>query len=108
MTETSAVIWKEQWYTATPRDNTAVYVNNELTPIANLNTGQYFVIPDTKYQLQGTSHYNLYVVTTKNAYVYQILAGAATTGNEVAAGGFNFIPALNCYLPKQIDEIEAY
>ena len=87
------------------QDNTAVYVNNELTPIANLNTGQYFVIPDTKYQLQGTTHYNLYVVTSKNAYVYQILAGAATTGNEVATGGFNFIPALNCYLPKQIDEI---
>ncbi|AZB31700.1 T9SS type B sorting domain-containing protein [Chryseobacterium balustinum] len=87
------------------QDNTAVYVNNELTPVANLNTGQYFVIPDTKYQLQGTSHYNLYIVTSKNAYVYQMLAGAGATANEVATGGFNFIPALNCYLPKQIDEI---
>ncbi|MCX8533698.1 T9SS type B sorting domain-containing protein [Chryseobacterium luquanense] len=88
------------------QDNTLVYVNNEGLPIATLNTGQYFIIPDTKYQLQGTTgHYNLYIVTSKNAYVYQLLAGAASTGNEVATGGFNFIPGLNCYLPKQIDEL---
>lgn len=86
-------------------NNTQVFVNNELIPIATLNTGQYFVIPDTKFILQGNSHYNLYIVTSKNAYVYQMLAGASTTGNEVATGGFNFIPALNCYLPKQIDEL---
>ncbi|MCS3871649.1 hypothetical protein J3D55_004565 [Chryseobacterium ginsenosidimutans] len=87
-------------------NNTEVRVNNEITPIATLNIGQYFVIPDSKYQLQGTNgHYNLYIRTSKNAYIYQILAGANTTGNEVATGGFNFIPALNCYLPKQINEL---
>lgn len=87
------------------QDNTQVYVNNELTPIATLNTGKYFVIPDTKYSLQGTGHYNLYIKTSKNAYVYQILAGDSNPGSEVATGGFNFIPALNCYLPKQINEL---
>lgn len=86
-------------------DNTLVYVNNEIPPVATLNTGQYFVIPDTKYQNQGSNHYNLYIRTSKNAYVYQILAGDSTTGNESATGGFNFIPALNCYLPKQINEL---
>lgn len=87
-------------------DNTQIYVNNELVPIATLNTGKYFVIPDTKYMLQGNGHYNLYIKTSKNAYVYQILAGDySTSGNEVATGGFNFIPALNCYLPKQINEL---
>ncbi|MDR2237175.1 MAG: T9SS type B sorting domain-containing protein [Chryseobacterium sp.] len=86
-------------------DNTMVYVNNEIPPVATLNTGQYFVIPDTKYQNQGNNHYNLYIRTSKNAYVYQILAGASTTDNELATGGFNFIPALNCYLPKQINEL---
>lgn len=86
-------------------DNTEVRVNNELAPITVLNTGQYFMIPDSKYQLQGNGHYNLYIRTTKNAYIYQVLAGANNVGNEVATGGFNFIPALNCYLPKQINEL---
>ncbi|MBB4807656.1 gliding motility-associated-like protein [Chryseobacterium defluvii] len=86
-------------------DDTKIFVNNEIPPVATLNTGQYFVIPDTKYLLQGSGHYNLYVKTSKNAYVYQMLAGGSATGNEVATGGFNFIPALNCYLPKQINEL---
>lgn len=87
------------------QDNTQVFLNNEGLPIITLNTGQYYVVPDTKYQLQGTSHYNLYIRTTKNAYVYQLLAGDSAGGSEVATGGFNFIPALSCYLPKQINEI---
>ncbi|TXF77209.1 T9SS type B sorting domain-containing protein [Chryseobacterium sp.] len=84
-------------------NNTQIFVNNEVQPIATINEGKYFVIPDTKYQLQGNNHYNLLIGTSKNAYVYQILAGEPVLG--VATGGFNFIPALNCYLPKQIDEL---
>jgi gliding motility-associated-like protein len=86
-------------------DNTQIFLNNEIPPIATLNTGQYYVVPDTKYQAQGGGHYNLYIKTSKNAYVYQVLAGDSGAGNEVATGGFNFIPALNCYLPKQINEL---
>jgi len=86
-------------------DNTQIFFNNEILPIATINTGKYYVIPDSKYILQGNGHYNLYVKTSKNAYVYQILAGDSNSGNETATGGFNFIPALNCYLPKQINEL---
>lgn len=86
-------------------NNTQVFLNNEIPPIATLNIGQYYVVSDTKYQLQGTNHYNLYIRTSKNAYVYQILAGDSVSGTENATGGFNFIPALSCYLPKQINEI---
>ncbi|WP_294248471.1 T9SS type B sorting domain-containing protein [uncultured Chryseobacterium sp.] len=88
-------------------NNTEVRVNGETASIATLNTGEYFMIPGTKYQLQGSNgHYNLYIRTTKNAYIYQVLAGNSNAaGNEVATGGFNFIPALNCYLPKQINEL---
>lgn len=84
-------------------NNTEVRVNNELTPLAVLNAGQYYVIPDTKYIDQGNGHFNLLIKTSSNAYVYQILAGNSA-GSE-ATGGFNFIPALTCYLPKTIDEI---
>ncbi|MBV8328197.1 T9SS type B sorting domain-containing protein [Chryseobacterium sp.] len=87
-------------------DNTQIFVNNEILPLATINAGKYFVIPDNKYMLQGTAgHYNLYVKTSKNAYIYQILAGSSNAQDQVATGGFNFIPALNCYLPKQINEI---
>lgn len=86
-------------------NNTQIYVNDELIPLATINTGEYYVIPDTKYRPQGSNHYNLYIQTSKNAYVYQILAGDSGAANEIATGGFNFIPALNCYLPKQINEL---
>ncbi|PWW17118.1 T9SS type B sorting domain-containing protein [Chryseobacterium sp. AG844] len=86
-------------------DNTQIFVNNEIPPLATINAGKYFVIPDSKYILQGNGHYNLYLKTSKNAYVYQILAGDSNIGNETATGGFNYIPALNCYLPKQINEL---
>ena len=85
-------------------NNTQVFLNNEVTPAATLNEGEYYRVPDTKYQLQGTSHYNLLIRTSKNAYVYQLLSGI-DNANSIATGGFNFIPSLNCYLPKQIDEL---
>ncbi|UWX60270.1 T9SS type B sorting domain-containing protein [Chryseobacterium oranimense] len=86
-------------------NNTQIFVNDEIPPLATLNAGQYYIVPNAKYKLQGASHYNLYLKTSKNAYVYQILAGDSVSGSEVATGGFNFIPALNCYLPKQINEL---
>lgn len=86
-------------------NNTLVYVNNEIPPVATLDIGQYYIVPSSKYILQGSGHYNLYLKTSKNAYVYQMLAGNSSAADEVATGGFNFIPALNCYLPKQINEL---
>jgi hypothetical protein len=86
-------------------NNTQIFVNDEVPSLATLNVGEYFIIPSSKFKLQGTNHYNLYLKTSKNAYVYQLLAGAAASGSETATGGFNFIPALNCYLPKQINEL---
>lgn len=86
-------------------NNTSVFLNNEILASAVLNAGEYYRVPDSKYILQGSDHYNMYIKTSANAYVYQILAGTANPSFELATGGFNFIPALNCYLPKQIDEL---
>ncbi len=86
-------------------NNTQVFLNDEVVPSATLNAGQHYLVPDTKYIAQGNNHYNMFIRTTNNAYVYQMLAGTADPAFALATGGFNFIPALNCYLPKQIDEI---
>lgn len=86
------------------QNNTQIYVNNIAAPVATLNEGQYYRLPETFYTNQGGGVFNMYVKSTKNVYLYQLLAGAST-GNVEATGGFNYIPPLSCYLPKEIDEI---
>ena len=87
-------------------NNTEIYINNGTTPVATLNAGQYYITDNSAYLNQGFAHYNMLIKATKNVYVYQLLAGAnSSEGTEEATGGFNYIPPLNCYLPKKIDEI---
>lgn len=86
-------------------DNTQVYVNGATTPEVVLNEGQYYVLPDTKFVNRGNNHYNLHVKASKNVYLYQLLAGDSQPGSETATGGFNYIPPLNCFLPKEVGEV---
>ncbi|MBW8359519.1 MAG: IgGFc-binding protein [Weeksellaceae bacterium] len=83
-------------------DQTDIFVNGSPTAIATINTGQTYRIMDTNYINQGTNHYNMYISTTKNVYVYQLVGGDDT---DNATEGFNYIPPLSCYLPRKIDEI---
>lgn len=75
-------------------------VNNGLT----LNEGEYALIDGVDYINQGNNHYNMSISTNKNAYVYQLLAGAGT-GSYYATGGFNYIPPVSCFLPNTVGEI---
>lgn len=96
----------EKAYIVAAVNGTNIYVNDGTTPINSvpLNAGQPFVIGSEHYINQGNQQYNMLVRSTENIYVFQLLAGASG-GNEIATGGYNYIPPLNCYLPKKIDEI---
>jgi len=82
-------------------NDTDIYLNNGTTPVATIDEGEYYRILANEYKDQGGGHSNLYVRTSKNVYLYQ-LVGAFSANNT---GGYNYIPPLNCFLPRKIDEI---
>ena len=86
--------------------NTAIYLNGVTTPAKILvNPGDYELVSETNYVPRGNEHYNLHIKTDKNVYVYQLLGGVEGGTSPQATGGMNYIPPLNCYLPRKIDEI---
>lgn len=84
-------------------DNTEVYINGVNTPVATLNTGEWYRINETSYVTQAGAgnHSNMFISTTKNVYLYQFIG----IDSNAATNGFNYIPPLNCFLPRKIDEI---
>ncbi|MBW7675734.1 T9SS type B sorting domain-containing protein [Chryseobacterium chendengshani] len=84
-------------------NNTTFTVNGAPSGVT-LNAGQYFMVPGASYVNQGNNNFNMAISSTKNMYVYQLLAGVAT-GSIYATGGFNYIPPLSCFLPNKVDEI---
>lgn len=90
------------------KNNTKIYLNGASTPAATLNAGQFFTTPPNSYVDQGSGHYNMYISSSEDIYVYQLLAGLVghiSNPEGEATGGFNYIPPLSCYLPRKIDEI---
>ncbi|WKB81249.1 T9SS type B sorting domain-containing protein [Cellulophaga lytica] len=81
-------------------DNTNIYVNGSTTPIATINDGDYFEIPSSYYSSNSVGA-NMFVQTSKDAYAYQCMAGAA----EVYTQGLNFVAPVNCLLPDNMDNI---
>ncbi|SIP99428.1 gliding motility-associated C-terminal domain-containing protein [Chryseobacterium sp. RU37D] len=91
-------------------NNTEIQINGGPV-VATLNEGQFYRVNgpnnatpanNVNYIDQGNGHYNMYIKTSKNVYVYQLLAGIATS---IATLGYNYIPPLNCFLPRKIEEI---
>ena len=77
-------------------DGTAIYINDNAAPIATIDAGKYYIIPNSYYQ--GSTNRNLYVKTSKPVFAYQLLGGGADT----AAAGLNFIPPLSCFFQNSV------
>ena len=84
-------------------DNTQIFINGSTSAIATINAGEWYRINETSYveATAGSGHYNMLVSTSKNVYLYQFIGIGSSNYN----GGFNYIPPLNCFLPRKIDEI---
>ena len=82
-------------------NGTDIYLNDSTTPVATINEGEYYRILANQYKNQGGGHFNIYVKTSKNVYLYQLIG----SGSGNYTGGYNYIPPLNCFLPRKIDEI---
>lgn len=85
------------------QDNTEIYLNGSTTPAQTINAGEWYRINETNYVTQpgAGTHSNMLISTSKNVYLYQFIG----IGNQSYNGGFNYIPPLNCFLPRKIDEI---
>ncbi|WP_405398550.1 DUF11 domain-containing protein [Maribacter sp. Asnod2-G09] len=82
------------------QNGTAIYVNGSGTPIATINNGDYFEVPESNYSVSSAGG-NMYVTTSKDAYAYQLMAGASAIYTQ----GLNFIAPVNCLLPDTVDNI---
>jgi gliding motility-associated-like protein len=84
-------------------DSTDIFLNGSTTAAASINAGQWYRISETNYVAQtgAGTHSNMFISTSKKVYLYQFVA----VGSSNATCGFNYIPPLNCFLPKEIDEI---
>ncbi|MGV2451605.1 UNVERIFIED_CONTAM: hypothetical protein POZ17_15270, partial [Ralstonia mannitolilytica] len=82
-------------------NDTQIFLNSGSMPVATINAGQYYRILANAYVNQGNGHSNMYVRTSKNVYLYQLVG----VGPGGYTGGYNLIPPLNCFLPRKIDEI---
>lgn len=76
-------------------DNTEIFVNGSLTPIATLDAGEYFYIPESEF----TTDDNMYITGSNNFYMYQSLAGGGSGSNgtgQVNSPSLIFVPKLSC------------
>lgn len=82
------------------QNGTSIYVNGSATPIATINNGDYFEVPESHYNSSSAGG-NMFVRTSKDSYAYQLLAGAS----GIQTIGLNFVAPVNCLLPDTVNNI---
>ncbi|MDC6366967.1 MULTISPECIES: T9SS type B sorting domain-containing protein [Flavobacteriaceae] len=92
--------WTEFPLIIATSDDTQIFVNGSATPIATIDNGEYFEIPNSNYSANSVGA-NMLVETSKDVYAYQCMAGAS----QVYTQGLNFVAPVNCLLPDSMDNI---
>jgi hypothetical protein len=82
-------------------DNTQILLNGNPTPVATLNAGQFYAVPTSSFTAQD----NLHIRASQKVYVYQMIGGANSGGNELRTEGLIFVPPISCSIPNSIDNI---
>lgn len=81
------------------QDNTEVYLNGNTSPSYTLNAGQYATVNGSFFTAEG----NLYIRTSKNAFIYQSVGDNSRI--DQANQELFFVPPLSCETPRLIDNI---
>jgi hypothetical protein len=82
-------------------DNTQIFINGNTSPVATLNAGQFYAVPTSSF----TPENNLHIKASQKIYVYQMIGGANSGGNELRTEGLIFVPPISCSIPNSIDNI---
>ena len=82
-------------------DNTQVWINGSAAPVVTLRAGQYYVVPSSNY---GTNN-NIHIRSSQPVFVYQMIGGANSGGNEYRTAGLIFVPPISCSIANIIDNI---
>ncbi|MCX2681047.1 IgGFc-binding protein, partial [Galbibacter sp. EGI 63066] len=75
-------------------NNTFVFVNGEVSPIADLEAGEYIKLDQSNF----TSSDNMYVRTTNPAYVYQVSSDTSASPEM----GWWVVPPFLCTVPRKV------
>jgi len=92
--------WTEFPLIIATANNTEVFVNGSVTPVATLNNGDFFEVPSSNYSSNSVGA-NMYVETSKDVYAYQCVGGSTAAYTQ----GLNFVAPVNCLLPDSMDNI---
>jgi hypothetical protein len=82
-------------------DNTQIRINGDPSPVVTLNAGQFYAVPTSSF----TGENNLHIRASQKIYVYQMIGGANSGGNELRTEGLIFVPPISCSIPNSIDNI---
>lgn len=78
------------------QNNTQIFVNGNVVPIATINAGDYYVFNGSQFSAVG----NLYIKTSNKVFAYQGIGG-----NSQANQNMHFLPPLSCETPKVVNNI---